>query len=41
MQERGVRNMQKRITIIKKGVGKVPNPMGKCCPGSVGLSKIT
>ena len=31
--------MQKRITVIKKGVGKTPNPKGKCCAGGVALIK--
>lgn len=27
-------NMQKRITILKQGVGKTPNLNARCCPGT-------
>lgn len=36
---KGVMNMQKRITIVKEGVGKNPTSQLACCVGSA-VAKI-
>lgn len=36
-----VMKMHKRIIVVKPGVGKIPNPLAKCCTGGIGQLRST